>query len=365
MTRVVFVIIDALPHRHVGPRVTPTLWGMVHGGGGWAPHGGVAVLASATYPNHATFATGVDPASHGLLANRVLSQGLLRSASEVGPATPTLFDAARAAGRASALVVGDQHLIGVMGGRAADQHWPPDGRLPPGTPLDEHGYAADRAVAAELLPLLHDDLDLVVAHLNEPDTAAHDFGPDSDAALERYRSSDAVLAAVVAALRPRWWDTVLIVVSDHDQVTVTDPEPIDLDAAARRHGAPALVVPEGSAAVVHVDGPDHAAWLAAVPGVSSVRSAGEGRLLALASRGRWFGPGSAPSVLRGVHGGADTRTQVAVVAGGDRCVPALAAALRVAPPPARSWAPTISRLLGLPLGDRRHRAASRSAPPPA
>ena len=34
---------------------------------------------------------------------------------ELGPAVPTVFDACRAAGRSSAVVVGDQCLIGVMG----------------------------------------------------------------------------------------------------------------------------------------------------------------------------------------------------------------------------------------------------------
>jgi hypothetical protein len=39
--------------------------------------------------------------------------------------TPTLFEACRAEGRASAAIVGDQHLIGACGAHTADVHWPP------------------------------------------------------------------------------------------------------------------------------------------------------------------------------------------------------------------------------------------------
>ena len=45
-----------------------------------------------------------------------------------------------AADRRSALVVGDQELVGVMGGRAASDHWPLDGVVPEGAVLDAHGY---------------------------------------------------------------------------------------------------------------------------------------------------------------------------------------------------------------------------------
>src|SRR5204863_230648 len=79
------------------------------------------------YPNHATFATGVDPTVHRLLANWVVVDGRPLPSNEVGPAVPTIFDACRGAGRTSTAVVGDQHLIGVMGARGADEHWPVNG----------------------------------------------------------------------------------------------------------------------------------------------------------------------------------------------------------------------------------------------
>ena len=226
MARVVFLIIDALPPRHVSDEITPTLAGLANQGGSSI---GRAVMTSATYPNHATFATGVDPMVHRLLANWVVVDGVPRSANEVGPAVPTIFDACRSAGRSSAAIFGDQHLVGVMGARAADEHWPVDGVLAEEVARDGHGYAADHEVMPRLLHVLEGDRpELVVGHLNEPDTAAHMFGPDSDGAIASYRSADAAVATIVEALCPTWDDTALIVVSDHDQENVRGDGVIDL-----------------------------------------------------------------------------------------------------------------------------------------
>src|SRR5206468_2539608 len=159
--------------------VTPVLAGLAAEGGSAV---GRAVMTSSTYPNHATFATGVGPVGHGILANWVVRDGRPRATWRLGPAAPTLFDAARAAGRSSAAVFGDHHLVGIMGAGAADEHWPVDGAKPDGLPVDEHGYVYDDTVLEHLVPLLErsDCPDLVVGHLNEPDTAAHVHGPESD-----------------------------------------------------------------------------------------------------------------------------------------------------------------------------------------
>ena len=55
--RVVFTVLDALPARHVGPDHTPVLFDLAMRGG-LARDGALAVMTSATYPNHAPFATG-------------------------------------------------------------------------------------------------------------------------------------------------------------------------------------------------------------------------------------------------------------------------------------------------------------------
>ena len=310
-------------------------------------------MTSATYPNHATFATGVDPTVHGLLANWIVVDGVPRPTNEVGPAVPTIFDACRVAGRSSAAVVGDQHLIGVMGAGAADDHWPVDGVLAADVTRDGHGYVADHEVLPRLLPVLAADRrpDLVVGHLNEPDTAAHMFGPDSDRALETYRSTDASVAPIVEALRPTWDDTVFIVVSDHDQETVTPDGVIDLYPPAAATGLPLIPIPEGSAAIVWGDDPSHGAWLDDVDGVTDHAELSPGVRLVGCAPQRWFCPpaGFADGPPEpGTHGGVRTRNQVAIVAGGHPDALALAAVLNATPQiDATCWAPTLLDVLSI------------------
>src|SRR6476619_4552439 len=103
IVKVVLLVLDAQPHRHVSAEVTPVLAGLVAEGGA-APSGGRAVLTSATYPNHASFATGTDAVGHGLYANHVVRDGRVRRAYDVGPSAPTLFDACRDARRTAVAV---------------------------------------------------------------------------------------------------------------------------------------------------------------------------------------------------------------------------------------------------------------------
>jgi arylsulfatase A-like enzyme len=347
VARVVFLIIDALPPRHVSDAVTPALAGLARDGGSSI---GRAVMTSATYPNHATFATGVDPSVHGLFANWLVVDGQPRPAQAVGPLVPTIFDACRAAGRSSAAIVGDQHLIQVMGAHAADHHWPLNGVLDDDVARDGHGYAADHEVLPRLLRVLDGDRpDLVVGHLNEPDTAAHIYGPDSDGAIESYRSADASVAAIVDALRRAWDETVLIVVSDHDQENVDADAVIDLYPPAAATGLPLIPIPEGSAAIVWGDDPTKGEWLDRVEGVTDHRELQPGvRLVGCAPR-RWFCPPagfSSGPADRGTHGGVRTRSQVAIVAGGHAAAVALATSLRGRDQiEATEWCENILRIL--------------------
>ena len=309
-------------------------------------------MTSATYPNHATFATGTDPTHHGVVTNWVPETGRVVPAWKRDCAVPTLFDACRRAGRTSAAVVGDQHLVGVMGARAADEHWPPDGAPPDGLELDVMGYLHDADTATALGAALDQSPDLVVAQLNGPDTAAHVHGPDADAALDAYRATDAWLPQLREHLA--WDDTVWILVSDHDQETVTAREPIDLQQVLAERGTGLFALPEGSAAVVCGDGASEArAWLTGVDGVAGTDD------LTLADPTLecclvWSVPGAAfgfagSPMPRGTHGGPRTRVQVAVVSGGHPAVERLARAVETRPVHAADWAPTIATLLDLDL----------------
>ncbi len=349
--RVVFTVLDALPVRHVGADHTPVLHELARSGG-FAAGGARAVMTSATYPNHATFATGTDPGHHGIVTNWVPEPGRVVPAWKLPPRVPTLFDACRAGGRSSAAVLGDQHLVGVMGATTADRHWPPEGVPPEGTRLDAMGYVDDRDTVVEIADALDAAPDLVVSHLNGPDTAAHLFGPDSEGALAGYRDTDAVLAVMREHIA--WDDTVWILVSDHDQENVTVREPVDLQAEIERRGLALFALPEGSASLVCGDGANRArAWLDEIDGVAGTAGfelGGDGLecCLVWSEPGHAFGFAGTPTRL-GTHGGPRTRAQVAVVTGGHPAVEPLARALRDTAIEAADWAPTIAALLEVEL----------------
>jgi len=345
--RVVLLVLDGFPNRHVTSEIAPTLSALA-AGGGRARDGGEAVMASATYPNHATFATGAGPAVHGLYANNVVVDATLRPAETVGPAVPTIFDVLGPAGITTECVVGDHHLVTTMGALAAGAHWPDVGRRPSEGPYDVLGYVADEVTVERIVAATGRGPGFLLAHLNEPDTAGHVFGPDRPRALEVFAATDARVAMIVRSLEPVWDDTVLLVVSDHDMEPVTEAQPVDLVTAAARAGCPAAVVHEGSGAVLVGDAPFEQSWLGAVEGVHGWLEVSPRLIAVTAVPGRFFGAAPVPG-LRGVHGGEGSRAQVAIVAGGHRAVAPIAASLAARRPGAADWAVTAAALFGLRL----------------
>jgi hypothetical protein len=237
----------------------------------------------------------------------------------------------------------------VMGAGAAESHWPPDGVLPEGRRLDDYGYLHDAETIVPLCAAAAAPFDLLVSQLNGPDTAAHRHGPDSAAAKAIYTQTDGFVGELVEALRPAWDDTVLLVVSDHDQTTLSGDDPIDVQAAARAAGVEATVVLEGDGAVVVGDDPLDGVWLGGVDGLAGMEELAPGLRFVSAELGRWFAPAGTDVELKGVHGGLATRTQVAIVAGGHPAVPRLAAGLARRVPEAPDWAVTIAELLDVDL----------------
>jgi Type I phosphodiesterase / nucleotide pyrophosphatase len=340
--RVVFVVIDALPNQWVGPVWTPHLWRLVTGGG-WNPDGGRAVLSTATYPNHATFATGREPFEHGIFVNRVWDGEQFVGAHRIGPAGDTIFAAARRHDVASAVVVGDHKLIGVMGATSADRHWPLDGRRPD-VALDEFRYAADSAVLDAIDSIDLVDTELAFVHFNGPDTACHMFGPHAPETGERIRTTDAAFGGLLDRLAPQWDDTVVMVVSDHDQETVTR-HGIDLPAALERRGLPGIVENDGTAALV-LDGPP-VEMLLDLEEIAGARILDPRHTLVWGPPGHVFGLWL--DELAGSHGSPRCATQVAVVGGGHLVVSDLAAVVAATRPDATWWAQAIAGLLELQL----------------
>jgi arylsulfatase A-like enzyme len=339
------VVLDGLSPRHVNSSVMPNLTALA-GSGGWCREGVTGVMPTSTYPNHATLVTGVTPAHHGIVANEIPAATGPVPSWERGPEVTTLFDSMRAAGRRSAAVFGDQHLVGAMGAAVADFVWPEDGHFADDVACDVLGYAKDRETVARMRDAVDTGAELVVAQINEPDTAAHIFGPDSEEALYRYGRTDGHLASVIEHLKDQWEAWVVVVVSDHSQETVTETVPIDLRAAATRRGLDGVVVDEGASAVVWGELARDEAWLSEVPGVEGTLRIDDDTVLAWASAGRWFSAVEYP--LRGVHGSPRTAPQVAVVTGGHPASGELAAGLTDRRRTSTWWAPAIAGLLGIP-----------------
>jgi len=346
--RVVFLIFDSLPHGRVGPEHTPNLWRLITEEGGRAPNGGRAVLASSTYPNHASFVTGADVQQHRIFTNDVWdteTRSFIGSAL-VGPAIETIFDAARRAGLSTAAVLGDQTMVGSMAAPTADIHWPPMGQPPAGAAKDSLGYMATTEVIAAADRLGAWDADLAFIHGNEPDSALHLFGPDAPETTDAIRQCDEELAQIVERLRPNWAETVLFVVSDHEQEQIDHRfEAIDMGAELDAAGLPGTAHNEGTVALV-IESPG-ASEISMLETIEAAVDLDEGITLAWSSAGRVFG--RRHKSINGQHGSPRTMTQVAAVSGGHPMVPRLATAMASSTPHATCYAPTIAQLLGFEL----------------
>lgn len=325
MSPVVFVILDGVGARRVRPDTMPALHALAVSGA-WRPEGAHAVLCSATYPNVVTLVTGTSPAAHRIFANELASGP---------PARATVFE--RASESSSEMVAGDQCLIDVAGGRSAGRHWPPEGVLPPSAIRDEFGYAADAEVLTRAVEAAERRPDLLVVHINGPDTAAHLYGPGSSEATDAYRSADRTLAGILEALRPRWDELLVLIASDHDQEPVDDDRRIDLADVAEERGVKATVIHEGTAALVMGPEASDDRWLSDVPLVEQSWLAEPGLRIVTSAPRSWFAT-PAQSSRRGAHGGQRTRDQVAVAAGGHPAVTRIAASWRNRRPCAQDWA---------------------------
>ncbi len=330
------VVLDAFPHGLVGPELTPTL-DRLSRQGGRSRHGGVAEATAATYPNHVTFVTGRSTLDHGVITNKVLDGGRWWAAADVGPTVPTLFQACRAEGLASVAVVGDQNLIGACGAAEADVHWPPRGVVPDGTPRCPSGYLPDDEVI-RVLGGTDLDVDFVFVQIDEVDGVRHAHGAWGDEARDQCHRTDAALARLVEQLQPGWSDTVMFVVSDHDQEDVGEADPVDFVG----HLPDGIEVCHQGTASLLV-GPMSEHDLLALPGVLGSTSLDPDHHVVWGPPGQVFGTGYG----RGDHGSPRTATQLAVVGGGHPAVLGLADRIVGTRPPARLWAGLVAELLDL------------------
>lgn len=242
---VVLVSIDGLRPAAYGPAdgapLMPVL-DRLRARGSWA-EGVVGQYPSLTYPSHASIATGVRPARHGIVSNT-------RFAPETGSAewyfehealrAPALWDRARAAGlRVGAVswpvTVGApiEYLVPETNQAPRDRTWLDLVReqSTPGLvdavverlggfgPRDHLDYAQrDRFAAAAAAHIVERHRPhLLLVHLVESDGAQHAHGPDSAEARAAFARVDARLGEIVEAVERAGIgeDTAWVVTGDH------------------------------------------------------------------------------------------------------------------------------------------------------
>lgn len=351
--KVLLISLDAFPNHKVSPELTPTLWSLANDGGRCL-EGGVSILSSATYPNHATFVTGQDALGHKIMANRVYHNGQWVNAADFGPQCETIFQALKAIGVTTSAVVGDQNLVGVCALRDADKHWPLNGELSDDIEKSPAGYIADAAVLKGAKEIAAHQADFCFAQIDQVDGARHWYGAESQEAAEQCKQTDAALAEFLKAWQPEWSNTIVFIVSDHDQETVSDSDPINIAQQLANSDEEQAVFEQrvyyqGTAALVVGEG--LADRLAEIEGVTEVHQIDSNHSVVSGAYGQTFG--SMPNRLKGEHGGIHSRTQLAIVAGGHQLVAEYSKRLNMQRPSATVWAHWVAEIFGTSLPTER------------
>lgn len=204
--------------------------------------GVLPVMPTVTYPAHTTMATGVNPGTHGIVANIAWdpldrnSAGWRWYAEDIR--VPTLWKLARARGLRTALI-GWPVTAGAAANFHVPEYWrasiPEDLKLiralsTPGV-LEEvakrfpdfyGGFTPPTAKDASLTDIADYAIEterpeLLMLHLPEVDHWQHTKGPLSPAAGTAIENADAQLARLIEAAKRAgiWQQTALVVVSDH------------------------------------------------------------------------------------------------------------------------------------------------------
>lgn len=203
------------------------------------------VFPSVTYPAHTSLVTGTRPAEHGIVSNFVRGQDWYLKAADIG--SPTLWQAARAAGRKTAIVtwpasygaevdflIPENLSFGVPDVRKLIR----DGSTPGlfdalekkcgkvSIPAFEASDAGDRldavstCFAAEILRTKKPDLLLV--HFLDADHRQHFAGVDSPEARHAFERIDGFVGELRRAVRDAGLEaeTIFLIVGDHGFVPV-------------------------------------------------------------------------------------------------------------------------------------------------
>src|SRR3954462_6815925 len=185
-----------------------------------------------TFPNHYTIVTGLYPAHHGIIANKMYDPDLGESFDKNNPAA--MKDARWWGGEPIWVTAEKQGL------RTAPLMWP-------GALVERSGMRPTYTQEFDKQATPNDRVDKLVGLLDQPasqrpqlltlyidcvDQAGHDFGPRSQKVREAVEESDIAIGRLLSALKERGIDEEvnLIIVSDHGMSPQSQKKLVFLDS---------------------------------------------------------------------------------------------------------------------------------------
>lgn len=261
------ISIDGMDHRYLRDRDAlglriPNLRKLL-GSAAWADAGVIGVMPTVTFPSHTAIVTGVPPHVHGILDNNQASTGERYFESSLIK-VPTLWDAARKAGRKTAAI-----------------HWPVTVDAPIDWNVPEyfkrrlgHGMDWDSTAAkttpglmarmtekypsmpqewvddrvrtlATIYLLKYEKPDFVLLHLVDHDGEAHDTGPFTSHAKAVLERTDELIGEILAVTPKNF---AVAIVSDHGFEHVRKPLAVKAKGPAAIRGPLAVTNDAGVAA---------------------------------------------------------------------------------------------------------------------
>jgi arylsulfatase A-like enzyme len=289
--RVVIVVFDGLRPDLVRADTMPNLHRFREQGAGFVQ--ARSVFPSVTRVCTSSIATGAPPAVHGIVGNAFFHPGIdaqrpldlsriedfrrFAAAGEPALSAPTFADVLAAAGKRLAIAHGGSPgATFALAPQAAEQgHWVYNAHGPQAslTPDAVHAMRArfgpEPARAKPLFAVVDRVADVLVDHIlgtlepdvalawfPEPDTSFHYIGLGAPETLAVLARCDAQLGRILDALEARGWRerSLVMVLSDHGQITVTDEVPL-FDELTRAGFATATAAgPEEDAVLLGVAG---------------------------------------------------------------------------------------------------------------
>lgn len=235
--RVILISIDGLmPSTYTSSSAPARNLRKLAAEGAWAA-GVIGVTPTVTFPSHTTLITGVDPAVHGIVDNRILDPENRSQAAWFWYArdikVPTLPMAARARGLRAAAVTWPATIgmdldyvvpeffrsphpeaLSMLRALSQPRNLLESAEIARGKPFTWPQTDRDRTDLTNFIVKTFDP-HVLLLHLIELDGAQHSSGPGSPQALETLARMDGYVGEIVAAVKASGRPTHIAIVSDH------------------------------------------------------------------------------------------------------------------------------------------------------